>query len=275
MAHAYARPDRPILMGVLNVTPDSFSDGGLFLDARRAAAHGRRLLAEGADILDIGGESTRPGATPVDAETEMRRILPVIRALAAEAAAPISVDTFKARTAAAALEAGAAMVNDVRGFLADPDIARVVAEHGAGAVLMHSRPHEAAPEPDIREAVRRGLGRSLEAALAAGVPEDRILLDPGLGFGKTPEQNLALAADPGWLKAEFGLPVLIGASRKRLIARLTGAAPEDDRLAGTLALHVAAALAGADAIRAHDVRPHRDALRVAAAVRAERAAGHG
>jgi dihydropteroate synthase len=258
---------RPLLMAVLNATPDSFSDGGRHAAFDAAVAAGRRLVAEGADILDIGGESTRPGATPVDAAEEARRILPVIAALAGEIAAPISVDTMKARVAAQALAAGARILNDVRGFLGDPDMARVAAEHGAIAVLMHWETHAQDPDADIWAVVRDGLARSVDAALAAGCRADRLILDPGVGFGKTVTQNLQLIRWAGRLKAEFGLPVLIGASRKRMIDAILGGRGVDERLPGTLALHVAAVLAGADVIRAHDARENADALRVAAALR--------
>lgn len=257
------------LMGVVNVTPDSFSDGGRFLDADAAVAHGMRLAAEGADVLDVGGESTRPGAAPVGAAEEQARILPVIRALAGAAGLPISVDTWRASTAAAALAAGARIVNDVRGFQADPGIARVAAEHGAEAILMHWEGHATDPGRDVLEAARGWLARSVDVALAAGVAEERLTLDPGIGFGKTPAQNLRLIAEVGRLKAWFGLPVMIGASRKRMIpAILGGERSMEARLPATLALHVGAVLAGADAIRAHDAAAHRDALDMAAALRA-------
>jgi dihydropteroate synthase len=258
---------RPLLMAVLNATPDSFSDGGRHAAFDAALAAGRRLVAEGADILDIGGESTRPGAAPVDAEEEARRVLPVIAALAAEISAPISVDTMKARVAAQALAAGARILNDVRGFLGDPDMARVAAEHGAVAVLMHWETHDQNPDADIWTVVRDGLARSVDAALAAGCRAERLILDPGVGFGKTVAQNLRLIGWAGRLKAAFGLPVMIGASRKRMIDAILGGRGVDERLPGTLALHVAAVLAGADVIRAHDARANADALRVAAALK--------
>jgi dihydropteroate synthase len=261
---------RALIMGILNVTPDSFSDGGRFPDAKAACARAHEMIAEGADIIDIGGESTRPDATPVDAETEVARVLPAIRAIVAESAAPLSIDTYKARTAEAALSAGARIVNDVSGFQRDPDMARVAAAHGATSVLMHNPGHTADPAGDIAQAVRDGLARSVDIALAAGLPESRIVLDPGIGFGKTVAQNLWLVRSAGWLKAQFGLPVLIGASRKRMIAHILGGAETHERLYGTLALHVAAALGGADIIRAHDIGPHRDALRIADALGAAR-----
>lgn len=255
------------LMGVLNVTPDSFSDGGRWFEPGAAVAHARRMAAEGADVIDVGGESTRPGAAPVDAAEEQARVLPVLRALAPALDVPLSIDTWRAATAAMALEAGARIVNDVRGFLGDPDIARVVAEHGADAILMHWESHEQNPEADILSRVAAGLARSVETALRAGVAQDRLTIDPGVGFGKTPAQNLALIAATGALRREFGLPVLIGASRKRMIVALLGERSPEARLPATLALHVGAVLAGADAIRAHDVAPHADALRMAQALR--------
>jgi len=269
VSQPFAPGARVALMGVLNVTPDSFSDGGRYFDPANAIAQGRRLAAEGADIVDVGGESTRPGAVQVSAAEEAARVLPVIRALAGLEAA-ISIDTWRASTAAAALAAGATIVNDVRGFQGDPDIARVAAEHDAPSVLMHWESHETDPACDIFERVRAHLARSVDIALAAGLRAARLILDPGIGFGKTPEQNLSLIADVGRLKAAFGLPVLIGASRKRMIAHFVGQRAPDQRLPATLALHVAAALAGADVIRAHDVAAHRDALAIADALRALR-----
>jgi dihydropteroate synthase len=259
---------RTILLGVLNVTPDSFSDGGRYTDPRAASARARRMVAEGVDVIDVGGESSRPGATDIDAETELQRVMPVILGLAGKIAVPISIDTWKARTAAAALAAGARIVNDVHGFLRDPDMARVAAEHRALSILMHNGGHGAPPVADIGEAVRAGLSRSIDAALAAGLPESLIVLDPGLGFGKTDAQNLWLIREAGWLRRTFGLPVLIGASRKGFIGRILDVAEPKDRLCGTLAAHVAAALAGADMLRVHDVGAHRHALRMVDALKA-------
>jgi dihydropteroate synthase len=254
-------------MGVLNVTPDSFSDGGRHDEAARAIAHGLQMAAEGADILDIGGESTRPGYTPVSAEDEIARVEPVIRALAAQVSTPLSIDTMKARVAARALAAGASMVNDVWGFQRDPEMARVVGEHGAAAVLMHNREREDA-SLDIVEEVRSFLMRSMEIAQAARISLDRLILDPGIGFGKTPDQNLRLVREIGALAA-LGCPVLLGASRKRIIGSVTGRTDPRDRLAGTLALHTLGALQGARIIRAHDVAPHIDAMKMVAAFTAQ------
>ncbi len=258
---------RPLVMGVLNVTPDSFSDGGRHDDAARAIAHGLQLAAEGADILDIGGESTRPGYTPVSAEDEIARVEPVIRALAAQVSTPLSIDTMKAKVAARALAAGASIVNDVWGFQRDPDMARVVAEHGAAAVIMHNREREDA-SLDIVEEVKSFLLRSMDIAQAARISLDRLILDPGIGFGKTPEQNMRLVREIGALAA-LGCPVLLGASRKRIIGSVTGRTDPRDRLAGTLALHTLGALQGARIIRAHDVAPHVDAMKMVAAFTAQ------
>jgi dihydropteroate synthase len=258
---------RPLVMGVLNVTPDSFSEGGRHDDAARAVAHGLQLTAEGADILDIGGESTRPGYTPVSADDEIARVERVIRTLAAQVSAPLSIDTMKASVAARALAAGASIVNDVWGFQRDPDMARVVAEHGAAAVLMHNRETEDA-SLDIVEEVKNFLLRSMDIAQAARISLDRLILDPGIGFGKTPEQNMRLVREIGALAA-LGCPVLLGASRKRIVGSVTGRTDPRDRLAGTLALHTLGALQGARIIRAHDVAPHIDAMKMVAAFTAQ------
>ena len=254
---------RPLVMGILNVTPDSFSDGGLHNESTRALAHGLQMAAEGADMLDIGGESTRPGYMPVTAEDEIARVEPVIRALAAHLSVPLSIDTMKAKVAARALSAGASIVNDVWGFQRDPDMARVVADHGAAAVLMHNRETEDA-SLDIVEEVRSFLLRSMDLAQAARISLDRLILDPGIGFGKTPDQNMRLVREIG-VFAALGCPVLLGASRKRIIGAVTGRTDPRDRLAGTLALHTLGALQGARILRAHDVAPHVDAMKMVAA----------
>lgn len=254
---------RPLVMGVLNVTPDSFSDGGRFDAPARALAHGRALMAEGADILDVGGESTRPGHTPVPADEEIARVETALRTLAAETAVPISIDTMKARVAARALAAGAVIVNDVWGFQRDPDMARVVADHRAAAVLMHNRESEDASLDIVADALAF-FERSMEIAQRARIPLDRIVLDPGIGFGKTQAQNLRLLREIPRLAA-LGCPILVGASRKRIVGALTGRAQPQDRLAGTLALHVLAAQRGARILRAHDVAAHVDAMKIVAA----------
>jgi dihydropteroate synthase len=249
-----------LVMGIVNVTPDSFSDGGRYADVDAAVFHGVRLVEEGAAILDVGGESTRPNAAPVAADEEKGRVLPVVAALARRVATPISIDTTKARVAAAAIEAGASIVNDVWGFQRDPDMARVVAATGAAAVLMHNRA-TVDPELDIVADMLAFLSRSIETALAAGVAEDKLWVDPGFGFGKTPEQNLVAVRRLGALKA-LGRPVLLGVSRKSTIGRITGQPAAADRLAGSIAAGLAGVAAGADVLRVHDVAPHVQALKV-------------
>lgn len=257
--------ERTLLMGVLNITPDSFSDGGRFLDPEAALAQGRKLVAEGADILDIGGESTRPGSSAVGAEEELARVMPVIEVLVPALAVPVSIDTYKARVADAALRAGARIVNDVWGFSRDPDMARVAADHGAAVVLMRNR-ETVDPAVDMLAEAKDFLSRAVERALAAGIAEDRIVIDPGVGFGTTTAQDLALIARLGTLRA-LGFPVLLGASRKKFIGALTGITEPMARLHATIAAHVMGVAAGADIIRAHDVAAHREALCIADAVR--------
>jgi dihydropteroate synthase len=259
---------RPVVMGVLNVTPDSFSDGGRFLDPAAAIDQARRMAAEGADILDIGGESTRPYgcAVAVPAEEEISRLTPVLPAVAA-LGVPVSIDTMKAKVAAWALDHGAAIVNDVWGLQHDRDLARVVAEHAVPVIVMHNR-EAADPAIDIMADIVAFFMRSLEIAASAGIARHDIVLDPGIGFGKTPEQSLTAIARLGELKS-FGLPILIGASRKRFIDKVSPA-PPDRRLAGSIAAHLAAVAAGAAIIRAHDVAETVQALRVAAAIRSAR-----
>jgi dihydropteroate synthase len=259
---------RPAVMGVLNVTPDSFSDGGRFLDPGAALEQARHMVAEGADVLDVGAESTRPygDAVAVPPAEEMRRLEPVLPAVVA-LGVPVSIDTIKAKTAAWALAAGATIVNDVWGLQRDPDMARVVAEHAAPVVLMHNR-EAADPEIDIMADIAAFLSRSLEIAARAGIARDRIVLDPGIGFGKTPEQSVTAIARLGELRS-FGLPILVGASRKRFIDRISPATP-DRRLGGSLAAHLAAVASGAAIVRTHDVAETVQALRVAAAIRSAR-----
>jgi dihydropteroate synthase len=261
------RASPAIVMGIVNVTPDSFSDGGLFLDAEAAIAQGRRLAAEGAAILDIGGESTRGNATPVTEAEEKRRVLPVIEALAGGEAL-VSIDTMKATVAEAALHAGAHVVNDVRGLQGDPEIAPLAARHGAGVVAMHNPGvlgSTKALEGDPVAHCLRYFERTLDIARRAGISEDRIVLDPGFGFGKSQEQNLELLARLPELGA-LGFPILAGTSRKSFIGRAIGREMAD-RLIGTVATNVAAALAGAAIVRVHDVAEHVDAVRMAAAIR--------
>ena len=257
-------------MGVVNVTPDSFSDGGRFLDPETAVAHGRRLIDEGAAILDVGGESTRPGAAAVEAGEELARVGPVVAGLAG-AGATVSIDTSKAAVAAAALDAGAEIVNDVTALGADPEIAGLCAERGAGLVLMHMQgdPRTMQENPtydDVVDDVRAFLVERLGRAVAAGVAEERIWLDPGIGFGKTLEHNLELLRRLPEL-AQLGRPLVVGTSRKSFIAKIDGSAV-GDRLGGTIASTVLAWRGGAEILRVHDVRETAEALRVAAAIAA-------
>jgi dihydropteroate synthase len=257
------------IMGVVNVTPDSFSDGGLFLDPDAAIRQGLELDAEGAAILDIGGESTRPGAAPVTAEEELRRVLPVIAGLvAAGVRAEISIDTSKATVAAEALLAGATIVNDVTALRGDPEMGSVVASGGAAVCLMHmlGDPRTMQDDPrydDVVGEVKAFLEERMGVAIAAGVPEERIILDPGIGFGKTVAHNLELLRRLDELVA-VGRPVLIGTSRKSFLGRITGR-DVDHRLAGTIATNVLAYTRGARIFRVHEVAPISDALRVAVA----------
>ena len=259
---------RPIVMGILNVTPDSFSDGGRFLDPRRAIEHARRMVAEGADILDIGAESTRPygGAVSVTSDEEIRRLDPVLPAVAA-LGVQVSIDTMKAKVAAAALAAGATIVNDVWGLQRDPEMAGVVARHAVPVVLMHNR-EAADPSIDIMADIEGFFTRSLAIAERAGIARDNIMLDPGIGFGKTPEQSIIAIARLAELKS-FGLPLLVGASRKRFIDKVSPA-PPDQRLGGSIAGHLIAVGNGAAIVRTHDVAETVQALKVAAAIRSAR-----
>ena len=255
-------------MGVLNVTPDSFSDGGRFLSASDAIEHGRRLVEEGADVVDVGGESTRPGAEPVDADEELRRVVPVLEGLAG---LPLSVDTSKAQVARRALELGVEMVNDVTALRGDPELAGVVAEHGAYLCLMHMQgePRSMQVSPrydDVVSDVAAFLEERIEHAVAEGVPPDSICIDPGIGFGKTPDQNLELVRRLGVL-VELGRPVLVGLSRKSTLDKVVGdAAATRGTLAASLAAAVTAFERGAWMLRVHDVRETVAALAVAAAV---------
>ena len=259
---------RPLVMGVLNVTPDSFSDGGRFLEPVAAVEQARRLAAEGADIIDIGAELTRPygGMRPVSPEEERARLEPILPAVAT-IGIPVSIDTIKASIASWALDAGATIVNDVWGLQRDADMARIVAEHGAPVVIMHNR-ETADPHIDIIADVDEFFSRSLEIAWTAGIARDRIVLDPGIGFGKTPEQSMACIAKLEKFRS-FGLPLLVGASRKRFITSVTPSEPTE-RLGGSLAAHLIAAENGAAIIRTHDVAPTLQALAVAAAIRRAR-----
>jgi dihydropteroate synthase len=264
-------------MGVVNVTPDSFSDGGLYLDPTAAIAHGRELVEDGAAILDVGGESTRPGAAEVAVEEELRRVEPVVAGLA-PLGVDISVDTSKAAVAEAAIDAGATIVNDVTALRGDPAMAGLAAERGVGVVLMHMagdpRTMQVNPEyDDVVAEVREFLAERLAAAVAAGIDEERIWLDPGIGFGKTDQHNFELLRGLGELTA-LGRPILVGTSRKSFIGRTDGS-PTDDRLGGTIATSILAATAGASVLRVHDVRELAEALSVADAVLGAPGAGLG
>jgi dihydropteroate synthase len=265
---------RTLVMGVLNVTPDSFSDGGLFFDARRAVEHARELVAEGADIIDVGGESTRPGGMLVDAPEEIRRVVPVVEALAGAVSVPVSVDTTKSLVARAALAAGAEIINDISALRFDASLADEAARAGAGLVLMHSRGtqetlHSLEPVPDIMTEVTASLKRSVEEAVRRGVASASLALDPGIGFGKTQEQNVELLARLDALARDFpGFPLLVGTSRKSFIGRLLGGAPVAERLHGTMATVTASVLGGAHVVRVHDVRAAVQTVRIADALKA-------
>jgi dihydropteroate synthase len=255
-------------MGVVNVTPDSFSDGGEFLAADVAVAHCRELVDEGADIVDIGGESTRPGAQPVAVDEELRRVLPVVEG-AAHMGARISIDTTKADVASRAIDAGASIVNDVSALRFDPDLAGVVADAGTECCLMHmlGEPRTMQDDPrygDVVADVKGFLEERLAFAVGAGIPEERVWLDPGIGFGKSVEHNLELLRRLEEIVA-IGRPVVIGTSRKSFLGKLAGGRPEGERLPGTIATNVLAFERGASVFRVHDVAPVVDALTVAAA----------
>jgi dihydropteroate synthase len=258
---------RPIVMGVLNVTPDSFSDGGRFFDPDKAVAQARRMVDEGADIIDVGAESTRPygGAVRVSAEEERARLEPVLAAVCA-LGTPVSIDSMKAEVARWALDRGAGMVNDVWGLQRDPAMAALVAERDMPLVIMHNR-DTVDPAVDIMADIEAFFARSLDIAARAGIVRDRIVLDPGIGFGKDAAQSMAAIARLDRLRP-FGLPLLVGASRKRFIDKVSPA-PPDRRLGGSIAAHVLAVLNGATIIRAHDVAETMQALKVAAAIRGE------
>jgi dihydropteroate synthase len=252
-------------MGILNVTPDSFSDGGCFLDAGRAIARGEAMIAEGAELIDVGGESTRPGAAPVDEAEELRRVIPVVRALASRTRAVISVDTRKAGVARAALDAGAGIINDIEAQRSDPELWKAVAATGAGYVLMHMQgsPQTMQVDPQYDDVVAEVTGffrERLQRLEEAGVPRDQVLLDPGIGFGKTLEHNLALIRGLGVISA-LDRPILLGVSRKSFIGRLFGAEPQQ-RLGASVACALWAAGSGAGVFRVHDVAETVQALRM-------------
>lgn len=266
--------ERTLIMGILNITPDSFSDGGQFFDFDKALAHAETMISEGADIIDVGGESTRPGGEPVSIDEEIHRVVPVIEALTQRTEVPISVDTTKSEVARAALDAGAAIVNDISALRFDFYIADAVARAGAGLVLMHSRGtpatmHRLPPVADIMHEVTHSLRASINMAERRGVKRESIVIDPGIGFGKTQEQNLELIAKLDQLIAAFpDYPLLIGTSRKSFIGRILAhesgtPAPPEDRLHGTMATITASILHGAHIVRVHDVKAAAETIRVA------------
>jgi dihydropteroate synthase len=253
----------PAVMGVLNITPDSFSDGGQFIAPERALAQARRLIAEGADIIDIGAESTRPyGAEPVSADQELKRLRPILAGVVS-LGIPVSIDSMKSSVVAWALDAGASIANDIWGLQRDPDMAGLLAARRAPVIVMHNR-DRADAGIDIMQDIAAFFARSLEIAAKAGILRDNIVLDPGIGFGKTPEQSMTALARLDELGA-FGLPLLVGASRKRFISSVVPSEPHQ-RLGGSIAAHLVAAKGGARIIRTHDVAETVQALRVAAAI---------
>ena len=258
------RSNKVLVMGVLNVTPDSFSDGGKFFDPDIAAARAVEMASEGADIIDIGGESTRPGAAEVPAREEIRRVAPVIERLKGRLSAEISIDTRKSEVAAAALSAGASIVNDVSGLRHDQGMAGVIAKHGAGAILMHMKGSPAdmqeGPEySDLIGEITESLKRSADEALRAGIPKDRIAIDPGIGFGKTVDHNLEILNKLDRFTS-LGFPVCVGTSRKSFLGRILGKEDARDRLAGTIATCVLAVMKGAGILRVHDVMEVKEAV---------------
>lgn len=263
---------QPIVIGILNVTPDSFSDGGQFADIDAALTRAEEMIEEGAAIIDVGGESTRPGSDRVSEEVEIDRVVPVIEAITSRFDIPISIDTSKAKVAQAAIAAGAEIINDISGLRFDERIAEIAAASNAGLVLMHSRGefetmHSQPPVEDILAEVEGDFRRSIAVAEAKGASRDAIVLDVGIGFGKTPAQNLELLARLGTIADAFrGNALLVGASRKSFIGKVLNGASPDQRLSGSIAAAVVAVMHGASIIRAHDVKPTSDALRIATAV---------
>lgn len=258
------RDKLPILMGILNVTPDSFSDGGQFNTVDLAVTRGLAMEAEGADILDIGGESTRPGAEPVGTDEELRRTIPVIRRLAREVRIPISIDTTKSEVARQALDAGAEIVNDISGLTFDPDMLEICRQLDAGICVMHIQgtPQTMQLNPtyaNVVAEVAEFLQQQVDRCLMAGIPPERMCIDPGIGFGKTAEHNLELLRSVSTLQRLLRRPVLIGHSRKRFLSKILGR-PVEERLAGTIGIAIGLAAAGCDILRIHDVQPIRDAL---------------
>ena len=262
---------KPLVMGILNITPDSFSDGGRYLDYKAAVERGLRLAEEGADIIDIGGESTRPGAQKVSLDQELQRVLPVIEQLASKLKLPVSIDTYKSQVAKAALEAGASIVNDISGLNFDPEMALTVSSAKAGLVLMHIKgtPEDMQTDPrydDLLAEVGSYLKASIKMAAEAGIMHEAIAIDPGIGFGKTVEHNLSLIKNLECF-ARFNCPLVAGASRKSFIGKLNNDIPADQRLPGSLAAALLAVQNGASVIRCHDVRETGQALKMYQAIK--------
>ncbi len=257
--------DHPQMVGILNVTPDSFFDGGRFQLAEAAFVQGERLVQEGAAVLDVGGQSTRPGYVEIPAYEEIDRVVPVIGALVARVEAPLSIDTYKPGVARAALRAGAHILNDIYGLQRHPEMAQLAAEYGAAVIAMHNDPKLRDQRGDVIDRLRVYFRRTLEIATAAGVPADQVVLDPGIGFGKTQEQNLEIMARLGELR-DLGCPLLLAASRKSVIAHVLDLPPEE-RLEGTLATTALAGWQGVELVRVHDVRSNLRTARMAAALR--------
>ncbi|SHJ17741.1 dihydropteroate synthase [Geosporobacter subterraneus DSM 17957] len=260
---AFQFGSRTYIMGILNVTPDSFSDGGSFAEIEKAVVHAVDMVAQGAHIIDIGGESTRPGAAEVSAEEELNRVLPVVKRLVQTVQAPISIDTYKAEVAEQLLNAGAHMINDVWGLQRDPDIAGVIAKYGVPVVVMHNQ-RGTEYSTDIIEEIKRFLKKSIDIALKAGIKKEHIILDPGIGFGKTPEQNMHVMARLDELN-DLGYPWLLGTSRKSMIGKILDLPPVE-RVEGTIATSVMGIMQGADILRVHDVKENLRAAQVTDAI---------
>lgn len=254
---------RTYVMGILNATPDSFSDGGRFNEVEAGIEHAVKMVKEGADIIDVGGESTRPGAKEVTLEDELDRVVPLIKGIRENVNVPISIDTYKASVAEAALEAGANIVNDVWGLQREPEIAKVAARAGAPVIAMHNQKGSHYDE-DIIEAMKKFFKKSIQIALDAGVPKEHIILDPGIGFGKTPEQNVIVMGRLHELH-DLGYPILLGTSRKSMIGKILDL-PSDERVEGTIATNVVGVMAGMEIVRVHDVKENLRAVKVADAI---------
>lgn len=263
MDHTLEIGKRTYVMGILNATPDSFSDGGQFNEVKAGIEHAIKMIEEGADIIDVGGESTRPGAKEVTLEDELQRVVPLIKGIRENVNVPISIDTYKAKVAEAALQAGANMVNDVWGLQREPEIAKVAARAGAPVIAMHNQKGTHYDE-DIIESMRKFFKKSIQIALDAGVPKEHIILDPGIGFGKTSEQNVVVMGRLHELH-DLGYPILLGTSRKSMIGKILDL-PSDERVEGTIATNVVGVMAGMEIVRVHDVKENLRAVKVADAI---------